>query len=80
MNKSNVYNLWISGDSMRIKEAGEAGLWIGGGYEATHFWIDPKREFVGVIMSQMSFAQPAGYKRDDEFRGAVYKQFWKDGK
>ena len=36
------YNLWVSGDSMRIKEHGEAGLWIGGGYECTHFWADPK--------------------------------------
>jgi len=27
----NGYNLWISGDSMRIKGQGDAGLWIGGG-------------------------------------------------
>ena len=38
-----------------VKEKGEGdkGLWRGGGYEGTHFWIDPKRDFVGVIMSQM---------------------------
>lgn len=33
----NGYNLWISGDSMKLKKEGEAGLWIGGGYECTYF-------------------------------------------
>ncbi len=76
----NGYNLWVSGDSMRINGTGDAGLWIGGGYEGTHFWADPKREIVGVIMSQMNFNSPGGYGRDDKFRGAIYKQFWKDEK
>jgi CubicO group peptidase (beta-lactamase class C family)/pimeloyl-ACP methyl ester carboxylesterase len=71
----NGYNLWISGDSMRVRGQGDAGLWIGGGYEGTHFWVDPKREFVGVIMSQMSFVPSPGYNRDDTFRGAVYQSF-----
>ncbi len=74
----NGYNLWISGDSMRIKGQGDKGLWIGGGYEGTHFWVDPKREFVGVIMSQMSFAQPKAYGRDDTFRGEVYRQIFEN--
>ncbi len=72
----NGYNLWVSGDSMRILGFGDAGLWIGGGYEATHFWVDPKREFVGVIMSQMSFAQPKAYGRDNDFKGEVYRQLF----
>jgi hypothetical protein len=76
----NGYNLWISGDSMRINQSGDAGLWIGGGYEATHFWVDPKRKIVGTIMSQMSFAKPEGYKRDDVIKGAIYQQFWADEK
>ena len=76
----NGYNLWVSGDSMRIKEQGEAGLWLGGGYENTHFWVDPKRNFVAIIMSQMSWGTPEGYTRNDRFRGALYKQFWKDEK
>lgn len=70
----NGYNLWISGDSMRIKGQGDAGLWIGGGYEGTHFWADPKREFVGVIMTQMFWVQAPGYGKDDAFRGALYEQ------
>jgi len=76
----NGYNLWVSGDSMRINGGGDAGLWIGGGYEGTHFWADPKREIVGVIMSQMNFNSPGGYGRDDKFRGAIYKQFFADEK
>jgi len=72
----NGYNLWVSGDSMRIKEQGEKGLWIGGGYECTHFWADPKRNFVGVIMSQNNEVRSTGYELNDKFRGALYKQLW----
>ena len=74
------YNLWVSGDSMRIKEQGEAGLWIGGGYECTHFWADPKRNFVGIIMSQNNEVLPQGYELNDKFRGELYKQLWESEK
>ena len=70
----NGYNLWVSGDSMRIKEQGDAGLWIGGGYESTHFWGDPKRNFVGIIMSQNNAVRAPGYEMKDKFRGELYKQ------
>ena len=53
---------------------GDEGLWRGGGYEQTHFWVDPKRDFVAVIMSQMFAVPEAGYNRDNRIRGAVYKQ------
>lgn len=72
----NGFNLWISGDSMRIKEQGDAGLWIGGGYESTHFWADPKRNFVGVIMSQNNEVQAPGYEMNDKFRGVLYNQIF----
>ena len=72
----NGYNLWVSGDSMSIKEQGEAGLWIGGGYECTSFWADPNRNFVGIIMSQNNEVRPPGYELNDKFRGALYKQLW----
>ncbi len=72
----NGYNLWVSSDSMRINEQGEAGLWIGGGYECTYFWADPKRNFVGIIMSQNNEVRPAGYELNDKFRGTLYKQIW----
>ena len=54
----------------------EDGLWIGGGYEGTHFWVDPKREFVGVIMSQMRWIPEGGGGRDGAFRGELYREFW----
>lgn len=72
----NGYNLWISGDSMRIMETGEAGLWIGGGYECTYFWADPNRNFVGVLMSQNNEVRAPGYDLNNQFSGALYKQFW----
>ena len=72
----NGYNLWIAGDSTRINGYGDAGLWIGGGYECTHFWVDPKRKFVGLIMSQNNEVRPPGYDLNDAFRGALYQQFW----
>ena len=71
----NGMNLWVSGPEMRDRDEGEAGLWIGGGYEGTHFWVDPKRRFVAVIMTQMSWVSPGGRGRDAAFRGALYRQF-----
>ena len=71
----NGFNLWVPGEPMRARGAGEAGLWIGGGYEGTHFWVDPKREFVGVIMSQM-WSVPAGGGGYDAIRAELYRQFW----
>ncbi|MEP0986869.1 serine hydrolase domain-containing protein [Ekhidna sp.] len=72
----NGYNLWVSGDTMRIMNQGEAGLWIGGGYECTYFWADPKRNFVGIIMSQNNEVRPPGYELNDKFRGELYQQLW----
>ena len=72
----NGYNLWVSSDSMRIQGTGDAGLWIGGGYEGTHFWVDPKREFVGVIMTQAWALSPEAYTRDDAIRGEIYRQLF----
>ena len=76
----NGYNLWISGDTMKILNQGEAGLWIGGGYECTYFWADPKRNFVGIIMSQNNEVYPPGYELNDKFRGALYRQLWESEK
>lgn len=76
----NGYNLWVSGDSMRIKGQGEAGLWIGGGYECTYFWADPKRNFVGLIMSQNNEVRAPGYEMVDKVRGEIYEQIWESEK
>ena len=72
----NGMNLWVPGEPMRERGEGEAGIWIGGGYEGTHFWVDPKREFVGVIMSQMNAVPRGGGGRDAAIRAELYRQFW----
>ncbi len=72
----NGFNLWVTGEPTRTREQGEEGLWVGGGYEGTHFWVDPKREFVGIIMSQIFWINEDGYGRDEAFRGELYRQFW----
>ena len=74
----NGYNLWVTGDTLRKRGWGEEGLWQGGGYEGTQFWIDSKREFVGVIMTQIHHTPNGGWDMYNDFRGALYQQFWKD--
>lgn len=75
----NGYNLWVTGDTIKTLGFGDSGLWTGGGYEGTHFWIDTKRKYVGVIMSQMSFMQlPDNLSINDAFRGALYEGIWKN--
>ena len=72
----NGYNLWVTGDSLKIKGWGDTGLWQGGGYEGTQFWIDPKRKFVGVMMSQIHSVPNNGWDYYNEFRGELYRQFF----
>ena len=72
----NGYNLWVTGDTLRKRGWGEEGLWQGGGYEGTQFWIDSKREFVGVVMTQIHHVPNGGWDMYNDFRGALYKQFW----
>ena len=74
----NGYNLWVTSDLYKEKGFGDSGLWSGGGYEGTHFWIDPKRDFVGLIMTQMFETPKAGHGRDNEIRGEVYRQIFKN--
>lgn len=69
----NGYNLWVNSGKRYDGSQGEGGLWIGGGYEGTHFWIDPNREFVGLVMSQILDPTEAGANRDDIIRAAVYE-------
>ena len=73
-NGHNGFNLWVSGQAMRDAGDGDSGLWIGGGYEGTHFWVDPKREFVAVVLTQV-FRPPAGGAGWlGAFRGELYRQ------
>lgn len=65
----NGYNIRVT----RETETTPGGLWMGGGYEGTHFWIDPQRGFVAVIMTQLHAVPEAGQDRDEAFREAVYE-------
>ncbi len=72
----NGYNLWVTGDTLRKSGWGDEGLWQGGGYEGTEFWIDPKRGFVGVVMSQIYWKPKGGYEMYNDFRGELYRQIF----
>lgn len=70
----NGYNLWVSNGRLSDGRRGPAPLWIGGGYEGTHFWIDPQRDFVGVIMTQVFGFPEAGANLHERVRMALYEQ------
>lgn len=70
----NGYNLWVSNAKDLKMGYGDEGLWRGGGYEQTNFWVDPKRDLVAVIMTQMFAVPEAGHNRDNRIRGAIYQQ------
>ena len=45
--------------------------------QQSSFW-GPKRDFVGLIMTQMFETPKAGHGRDNEIRGEVYTQIFKN--
>lgn len=67
---------FITGDSTLIEKRGDKGLWQGGGYEGTNFWIDKKRGFVAVTMTQTWWPKDGAYEFQDEFRGEIYRQIF----
>ncbi len=73
----NGYNLWVTGDTLRAMGIGEAGFWVSGGYEGTYCWIDRKRKFIGLVMTQMFNMKTAP---GEDIRGAVYQEIWKQKK
>ena len=72
----NGYNIWVAGEGIRERGEGDEGIWIGGGFELTHYWIDPMRDFVGVIMTQMYWLQEGGIGMHETIRAEVYRQLW----
>ncbi len=75
----NGYNLWVNSGKLPDGRQGQGGLWIGGGYEGTQFWIDPERGFVGVVMTQLHAPPPAAKGFIEAFREAVYDRLVVDG-
>jgi len=76
----NGYNLWVTSDKVREDGHGDSGLWTGGGYEGTHFWIDRKRKFVGLIMTQVFSPNKNASNKDNEIRGLIYNEIFKNEK
>jgi len=76
----NGYNLWVTNDNYRKDGLGDSGLWTGGGYEGTHFWIDNKRGFVGLIMTQIFDERGLQDEFRNEIRGTIYKEIFKNEK
>jgi CubicO group peptidase (beta-lactamase class C family) len=50
---------------------GSAGEFTWGGFAGTYFWVDPKEELVGVLMTQAPSPERAHYRR--LFRQLVYQ-------
>ena len=68
------YTLWINSGHLPDGSTGPGGLWMGGGYEGTHYWIDPARRIIGIIMSQVHEPPGSGWGMVDQFRGELYGQ------
>ncbi|MBL6590975.1 MAG: serine hydrolase [Flavobacteriaceae bacterium] len=76
----NGYNLWVTNENYIKDGIGDSNLWTGGGYEGTHFWIDNKRGFVGLIMTQIFDESGLQDKFRNEIRGTIYKEIFKNEK
>jgi len=72
----NGYNIWVTSDTLRQLGYGDKDLWQGGGYEGTEYWIDNRRGFVGVKMSQLHPIPKSGHEFYNDFRGEVYRQIF----
>ena len=70
----NGYNVWVNSGKLVNGGYGRGGLWIVGGYEGTHGWVDPEQGLVGVVVTQIDKAAPETNARHDVFREAVYDQ------
>ncbi len=68
------YTLWINSGRRQDGSMGTGGLWMGGGYEGTHYWIDPTRRLIGIIMSQVHEVPESGWGMADAFREELYRQ------
>ena len=78
---STGFGLFITGEILKKYGKGDSGLLQGGGYESTSFWIDPKRKFVGLLMTQANQSpdkEGLGSGVYDKFRGALYRSFFNE--
>jgi len=75
------FGLYITGPKIKKNGKGDSDLWQGGGYESTSFWVDPKRKFVGLLITQVNQSPDhigLGSGVYDKFREALYRSFFYD--
>ncbi|MDG0979131.1 MAG: serine hydrolase [Halieaceae bacterium] len=68
------YTLWLSSGRRADGTFGRAGIWTGGGYEGTRYWIDPELQQVGVIMTQVFMPPTEGVAIDERIRDILAAQ------
>jgi CubicO group peptidase (beta-lactamase class C family) len=68
------YTVWISSGLRADGTFSRAGLWTGGGYEGTRYWIDPEQQQVGVIMTQVFMPPTEGVAIDERIRDILENQ------
>ena len=68
------YTVWISSGLRADGSFSRAGLWTGGGYEGTRYWIDPEQQQVGVIMTQVFMPPTEGVAIDERIRDILENQ------
>ena len=77
------FGLYITGPKIKKNGKGDSDLWQGGGYESTSFWVDPKRKFVGLLITQVNQSPDhigLGSGVYDKFREVLYRSFFNDNK
>jgi len=78
---STGFGIFITGDILKQHGKGDSGLLQGGGYEGTNFWIDPKRKFIGLLMTQVNQSLDKtglGSGVYDNFRGTLYRSIFSE--
>ena len=73
----NGYNIFIA-NGFRGKDnpPHKPGLWLGGGYEGTRYWIDPDLGLVGVFMTQVNTTHRANDENYIAVINAFYENFY----
>ena len=68
------YAIWVSSGKRGDGSYGRGGLWTGGGYEGTRYWIDPELGLAGIIMTQVYQMPEGGNTMEDSFRDELVRQ------
>ncbi|MEL7198830.1 MAG: serine hydrolase [Pseudomonadota bacterium] len=74
----NGWNLWVNSGLLANGEQGRGGLWIGGGYEGTAFWVDHANGLIGQINTQVHNAPEGAGSAVETIREAIYARLSTD--